>query len=203
MTAKPISRVWTLLFAVSLAAAGCASRQPAVDASLDRNTGWTVATTRAPALLARGAPRIAHGARDYVYLGPVQVNRMGLHELYLWVGLVSTIDRAPLGEQALAPEALTVVVDGVPMPLQLRPWSEDLPASPYQTPTPPYQILGARLSRDQVDRIANAQQVEVFVAAGNRQAVRYRVWRGDWPRWAGLTTDPAGGPADSAVATLE
>ncbi len=60
---------------------------------LDEQSGATI--VRGPAVLvyARTEPRYSRSARDYVYLGPVETNRQGVREYFLWVGVATTIDR--------------------------------------------------------------------------------------------------------------
>ena len=182
---------------------GCASDPPLLDSSLDGATGWTLVTTEDPIVLARGTPRIAHSARDYVYLGPVEVNRMGLREHYLWVAMVSTVDRAPIGETPITPQSLTVLADDTPMELTLTPWGEELPTPAYETAAPPYAVMRARVSLHQVERIAQAGSVAVFLTGEDDYPLRYRVWQGRWPQWGRFAAAPAASGQDRAVATLE
>ena len=68
-------------------AAGCSAvtREGAPEEYLDRATGVTVTHLDAPVVFSHAAPRLAVHARDYVYMGPLEINRTGKREYYLWV----------------------------------------------------------------------------------------------------------------------
>ena len=192
----------------SLSVAGlltaCATQPDVVDSRLDSTTGSTVMALDKPLILARSAPGIAHVARDYLHLGPVELNRRGLKERFLWVGLASTVDRAPLGVAPLMGGSLTVVVDGAPMHLALKEDADTLPAAPYETPVQPYAQFLARVSLDQIALIAGADRVEVHLIVDADDSRSYSLFKGAWPYWANFSSRPIGmeGSAE-AMATLE
>jgi hypothetical protein len=173
----------TALAIVTLMAA-CATTPDPLESRLDRTSGLTVATLKQAIVLARPAPYRATAARDYAYLGPVEINRTGSREHYLWVGMASTLDRKFFSETAPAATMLYLLVDGQPMTLPLSPWGEDIETPPYAVNTPVYEHLRARVSLDQLQRIAAADSVDVHIVARPTASDRYRLWGGRWSELA-------------------
>ena len=69
---------------VVLAVSACTAQEP-LATRLD-TSGLTVVTVDEPVVLARPVRQLTVAARDYAYIGPVQINRMGNRDHYLWVG---------------------------------------------------------------------------------------------------------------------
>ncbi len=176
-----------LIVTAALAAAsmsGCAANSKATS-RLDRN-GLTVVTLDEPIVLARPVRQLAAAARDYAYLGPVEINRMGNRDYFLWVGLASTIDRELIGVSPAQVQELAVLIDGSPMLLPLVYWSTDLEQSPYETAAPLYATFAAHASLDQIRRISSAESVEVHLVSASGTTRRYQKWQGDWSSWSKL-----------------
>lgn len=174
------SRMSIMIAAMLLSA--CAS-PPASVTRLDAG-GRTVVTLSDTILLARPVPTLAVGARDYAYIGPVEINRMGNRRHYFWLGLASTIDRARAGIEPAIPVALVLLVDGTPMRFPLDEWTIDFDAAPYTATTPVYATLSAPASLDQIRRISAAAKVEAQLLDDDGNTARYRAWQGDWAGWA-------------------
>jgi hypothetical protein len=185
-------RTISTLIAVCVGLAGCASEAP-LESRLDESAATWIRMDSA-VTWARPAPRLAGAAaRDYLYLAPVEGNRMGAREHYLWVGLGTTVDR---GWPWAAPESaatLLLVLDDMPLALPLTAW--DAAAAPlYDTPAPVYAALRARVTLDQLERIANAQSLEVEIVSEQGAVARYDLWGGAWADWnafiAGVGDEP-------------
>ena len=161
-----------------LVMAGCASA-PAVKSRFDEQTGLTLVWLDEPVVLAHTVPRVATTARDYAYLGPLQLNRMGEIESYVWVGVASTLDRAAINEPPPALTSLVLLLDGVPMRLQLEPWTEGV-APPYVIPAPLLFSQRARVAGDQLQRIAGARSVVARFTTADGTDRRYELWRGSY-----------------------
>jgi hypothetical protein len=150
---------------------------------LDEQSGATI--VRGPAVLvyARTEPRYSRSARDYVYLGPVETNRQGVHEYFLWVGIASTIDRGFVAPEAEEPRALYLEVRGEPIELPLRVWHELVPTGikkpMYSTTVPVRAELAARVTLQQLALIGGASPDSVSLATGDSSAPRTFV------RWDG------------------
>ena len=176
------------LFVYALAAlvmSACGT-QPPIVSRLD-TSGITIVTLDDAVVLARPVRRITAAARDYAYIGPVQINRMGNRDHYLWIGLASTVDRAFADVSPAKVSTLALLVDGQPMTLPLKEWSMKLDESPYESTVPIYAALSAHASLDQIQRIASANTVAVHIVTDSGQSTRYQRWHGAWQAWSGFT----------------
>lgn len=178
-------RVAILLAAATIVGqtlSGCAN-ETLLTSRLDSN-GLTIVTLDDPVVLALPVHQLAASARDYAYLGPVEVNRMGHRDYYLWVGLASTIDRKLVDVSPPGTQELTLLIDGSPVTLPLVDWVVDLDQSPYATSAPLYATYAAHASLDQIHKIANAESVEVHFVSASGANRRYQKWQGEWSSWS-------------------
>jgi len=175
-----------LLLTVTLSA--CA-RTPLEQSRLD-SSGVTVVTLDQSLVLSHSLPSIAAGVRDYVYIGPVEINNMGHREYYLWVSLASTIDREFLGLTPSDASELVLLVDDEPMQFPIVRWRTELDAPPYLSSTPVYATLEAKTTPDQIHRIAAAQTVELHLIADTDGGSLYQYWNGDWAAWQNFPERP-------------
>jgi len=184
MTRKgiPLTYRYTVAAIAALATFACTTQTP-VTSRLD-SSGLTVVALNDAIVLARPVRQLTAAARDYAYIGPVEINRMGQREHYLWLGLASTVDRALADASPADAELLAILVDGQPMIFPLTDWSADLDRSPYETVVPVYATLSARASLDQIQRIAAATSIEVHIISNSGPAARYRMWQGAWSSWS-------------------
>jgi len=166
---------------------GCATQSSSVS-RLD-SSGLTVVTLTDAIVLARPVRTLAAGARDYAYVGPIEINRMGDRQHFLWIALASTVDRELAGLDPQHAVELVLVVDESPMVLPLVEWDTTLDHPPYNSTTPIYATLAAHTSLDQIRRIASASAVELHlvVAAGN--TARYQSWQGEWTAFSEFARD--------------
>jgi hypothetical protein len=177
---KALHRTSLVALIAAAVLAGCAGSGRLEQ--LDEQSGATI--VRGPDVLvyARTEPRYSRSARDYVYLGPVETNRRGVREYFLWVGVATTIDRgflAPAGEE---PRTLHVEVRGEPMELPLKPWRELVPTGfrkpMYSTTVPVREELAARVTLQQLELIGGAAPASVSVATGEGGARTFVRWDG-------------------------
>lgn len=164
--------------------AACTS--PPLSSSRLDSSGLTVVTVADAILLARPVRTLAASARDYAYIGPVEINRMGKREYFFWIGLASTVDRDLLGLNPADAIALALFVDQKPMVLSLSDWDTRLDIPPYESEAPVYAMLAAQTSLDQIHRIARATSVELHIIATESDAARYEAWEGSWSSWDGF-----------------
>lgn len=164
--------------------AGCAT--PPTSISRLDSSGLTVVTLTDAVVFARPVRTLAAGARDYAYIGPIEINRMGDRQYYFWIGLASTVDRDLVGLVPADADALVLIVDESPMVLPLVEWDTTLDNPPYVSPAPIYATLAARTSLDQIHRIANANKVELYVAVKAGSTARYQRWQGTWTTFTKL-----------------
>ena len=178
---KQRTLLWMMLAVIGLSG-GCGSREP-FRSTLDEQ-GLTWVSPHKAITLARPAPRFSAAARDYIYIAPVETNSMGTREHYLWIGLASTVDRA---QRSLTPDAavdLVLLLDGLPVELPLSVWGEGVSASLYDPPAPIHQVRQTRISLDQLQRIAQAESVELQIVTDTGNTTRYELWDGAWSDWS-------------------
>jgi hypothetical protein len=144
---------------------GCASSPTlAVSEKLDPNTGVTVTFSSVPLILYRDNPSRAAYARNYVHLGPIQVNRTGSYRYYLWVGIWNTMQAADISEHRDGFESIIVFADGEPLTLELAGWT---PASigtsepTYIKPVASTADAYYEVTVDQIRLIADAKDIRV------------------------------------------
>ena len=158
-------------------ATGCVSTSTLVEERLDLGTGVTVTHATAPIVLYHDNSAYAAHARDYVYLGPVEINRMGSYAYYLWLGIWSTISDAERSYQRDGFESITVYADGEPLQLELVGWtlesigvSEPVYIKPVASAADAYYSV----TIDQIRLIANAREIELH--AGTSPTRVYLMW---------------------------
>ena len=178
-----MARALSALVNVSIATLVIAcSAEPVTTSRLD-SSGLTVVTHDDVVLVARLASKLAAGAHDFAYIGPVEINRMGHRDYYFWIGLASTVDRDLIGVAAEKNVALALIVDDEPMILPLVEWDTRLDVPPYASSLPIHETLVAPTSLDQIHRIAEAASIEIHLIADAENAVRYQAWHGTWSTW--------------------
>ena len=149
---------------VGLILSGCASPAPTISDKLDETTGVTVTFVNTPLVLYRETPAQAAYARDYAHLGPIQVNRSGSNQYYLWVGSWSNMQRSSVSEHRDGFESIVVFADGEPLVLELSGWtpnaigaSEPTYLKPVSSSTDAYY----QVTVDQIRLIAEARDIRL------------------------------------------
>jgi len=184
-----LTRVTGVLALVATAA--CQSGGGALE-RLDSATGLTIVTERAPAAFARTETRLSRSARDYVYLGPVEINERGAREYLLWVGIASTIDRNYLAAETTIPDLLYIDLEGEPMEFELEPWDQRVSALAgrviYEPAVAPARSLAARVTLDQIRRISRGQPQRIRIAKQDASTIEYVLWAdfSPWQAFAGF-----------------
>ena len=178
----------TALIVILAALTGCAGSNTTVNTRLD-TSGLTVVTLDDVVVLSRATPHLTKSARDYAYLGPVEINRMGKLQHYLWLGMATTVDRSLARQPDTQATTLALILDGTPMSLPLNNWdTELLDEPPYKTGVPVYASLGAPVSLDQVSRIASATSIEIYVIDEDGTSAGFQQWgEVEWPQWTAFS----------------
>ena len=138
-------------------------------------------------MLAHALPAIAAGARDYAFIGPVEINAMGSRDYYLWISLASTIDREFLRLTTADATSLLFLIDGEPMKFDVANWQTVLDKPAYHTSAPGYATREAHATIDQIRRIATAGSIEVHLIDDATSNARYSFWNGNWTAWLAFT----------------
>lgn len=149
-----------------------------LEESLDYGTGVTLTRSTAPVVLYRDNSGHAAYARDFVYLGPIEVNRQGRYTYYLWLGIWSTLDDASRWAQRDGFESIVLYADGEPLQLELAGWSADaIGASRPVFVKPVASAADAYypVTVDQIRMIAEARDLELQTTSP--PSARYVRWR--------------------------
>jgi hypothetical protein len=170
------------MLVIVLALAACGTGGSGLVEQLDERTGVVLRRGHEPLVFARTEPRYSRSSRDYLYLGPVETNRQGVREYFLWVGIATTLDRGFIAPPAELPHTLYVTVDGEPIELPLAPWHELVRTAisdpVYETAVPLGAELAARVTLQQLALFDAAQLESVAVAGEARAALRgYVRWQ--------------------------
>jgi len=175
---------------VALAAlcAACSSPSRLVAESLDPVTGVTVLRGTAPIVLYHDNSGYAAHARDYVYLGPVEINRMGSYSYYLWLGIWSTMRyENPQSEQRDGFESVILFVDGEPLPLEFAGWTLDaigVTQPVYVKPVASAADAYYHVTIDQIRLIAEASEIQL--RAGTAKPRSYALWESQGAAYASM-----------------
>ena len=116
------SNLHALIF-VTLLLAGCAASDSRLPSKMDPLTSVTITYSKAPLVFYRDESGRAAYARDVIHLGPLEVNRSGSYEYYLWLGVWHTMQDADAGAPRDGFESIVVFADGEPLPLELAGWT--------------------------------------------------------------------------------
>ena len=208
MTAKPSPLRGLLPALAGLLAAvlgGCAAHIGSnVVERLDPATGLTIVKARQALVFARGEFGYSRSARDYLYLGPVETDRQGVREYYLWVGVGSTLDRGYLAPRQAVPRTLYLHVRGEWMRLALRPWAAHVTGFDanhvYRTPVKARAELAARVTLNQLELMDSSGLQAIRVTDASGTASEYVRWN-NAPAWPGFVEHAGGAPAGKRTIT--
>ena len=171
----------THLYIISLIAiaslSGCAGPGPLVTDQLDPLTGVTVTRATKPLVLYRDRSAQSAFGRDYVYLGPLEINNMGERRYYLWLGIWSTSDSVDRGMTLDNFESVVIYADGEPLSLQMAgttPGSIGVSEPVYVKPTASATDAFYAVTIDQIRLVAESRDLEL--RAGSLKPIQYIPW---------------------------
>lgn len=162
---------------ISLCLVGCASSGPVVTDKLDPQTAATFTFCNTPLVMYRDTPSRAAYARNYIYLGPIQVNRAGAYQYFLWVGIWNTMQTADLTERRDGFESIIIFADGEPLFLDIAGWTPDaIGASEpvYLKPVASASDAYYRVTADQIRLIAEAREIRLRTTGSS--AREFTMW---------------------------
>lgn len=178
-------RAATIIFAVLLAA--CAS-SPAVREHLDPQTSVTVTYTDTPIVLYKDRSGRAAFARDFVNIGPIQVNRLGRYRYYLWLGIWSTVDTWHDETRTDGFERVTVYADGEPILLNVVGWTAAAVGASqavYIKPVSSAAEAYYEVTIDQIRLLASAQEIRLRTSGESNTS--YEMWESSQSASRGFT----------------
>ena len=167
---------WLAAMAVWLLGS-CASSGQLVTDRLDPVTGVTIKRSTVPIVLYRSNSAVAAHARNFVYVGPIQINRMGENHYFLWFGIWSTVQDQNISSQRDGFESIVFYADGEPFILELSGWTNDaigVSESVYPSPTASAANAYYSVTLDQLRLIALATDIEL--RTGGPRTSTYSQW---------------------------
>jgi hypothetical protein len=160
-----------------LVIAACAGNGGQILERMDSETGATITRASAPFVMYRDMSAKSAFGREYVYVGPVQVNNMGERRHYLWLGIWGTSDSADRSDTMANFETIVFYADGEPLNLEVTGWTPGvIGASDSVYVQPVASALGGyyRVTTDQLRLIAASRDLEI--RAGALQPQRFFPW---------------------------
>ena len=149
---------------------------------LDEQTGVTVTQVSEPLVFYREDWRVAANQRNYIYVAPLEIDRMGHRSYWLWFGVWTMIDYVGAQPEEVPPDHARVILllDGEPMELEgvvTSPRQLGLVREPYQTPVDDALAMYFPLAASQLTRISRTDVLSVRMFAGGIAGKEYSLWR--------------------------
>ena len=169
---------FTRLLAV-LVLAGCAASGPAIRSKLDPATGVTVTYSSVPLIMYREDPAQAAFARNYVHVGPIQVNRSGDYQYFLWLGVWNNMETLDSASHRDGLDTIAIFADGEPLVLEISGWTPDAIGTSepvYLKPVAASTDAYYRVTADQIRLIAEA--TEIRLRTSGRSPREFQPWDG-------------------------
>lgn len=161
----------------TLVLGSCSASAPLTSEFLDPDTGVTITNSVTPLVFYRDDPSQAAYARNYIHVGPIDVNRSGSHRYYLWFGIWNNMQATDAATQRDGFEEVTVFVDGEPFPLALAGWtpaaiggSRSIYLKPVATAADAYYEVAA----DQIRLIANGTDIRIRTSGAS--PIEFTLW---------------------------
>ncbi len=97
----------------------CVSNPELVRSKLDPKTSVTINYSKSPFIFFRPLSAVQADAKEYVYAGPLEVNRSGDYRYYLWLSSWGTMDSGEIDTRQQRFEAVDIIADGNAITLEL------------------------------------------------------------------------------------
>lgn len=146
-------------------------------------SGVSPTSNREAVWLAAERPGLSAVGKDYLFVGPMTVNREGARRSYLWFAVGTTIDRRITGVDKPQLETIVLLVDGSHMTFDLIPWDNKVSSSPYSPAIDSYVSYAARVTSSQVRQLAGAAELQAFLTDANGRSPVYSVVQGQASDW--------------------
>jgi len=143
---------------------GCAASTPEIRDKLDLSTGVTITYSSVPLIMYREDPAQAAFARNYVHVGPIQVNRSGDYQYFLWLGVWNNMQAVDPTSQRDGLGSIVIFADGEPLSLELSGWTPDAIGTSepvYLKPVASSTDAYYRVTADQIRIIAEAADIRL------------------------------------------
>jgi len=153
-----------LITALLSVIAACGASTGQLVEHLDQTTGVTVTYSAAPLVFYHDNSSRAAFAREFVNLGPIEVNRMGSMRYFVWLGIWSTVQDTTMSEELDGFENVIVFADGEPFQLTASGWTPDAigtSSTIYTMPTAQTANVYYEVTMDQLRFFAAARDLRL------------------------------------------
>lgn len=160
-----------------LGIAACTSPSGLINEDLDPMTSVTVTSSNTPLVFYQDNPSQAAYARNYLHLGPIEVNHSGSYRYYIWISAWSTMQTADPSVQRDRLESIIVFADAEPLALDLAGWTPEAigtSESVYVKAVASAAVAYYEVTIDQIRLIAGASDIRL--SAGSVQPDSYASW---------------------------
>ena len=146
-------------------------------------SGLSATSSEGAIWLAAQRPGLSAVGKDFLFAGPMTVNRNGVQRRYLWFALGTTVDRQITGAVQPDLESVVLLVDDTPMHFEIMPWNNAADAQPYALPFASRKTYAARVTASQIRALAGANRVEGYVTDAAGRSPTYSLVHGDPATW--------------------
>lgn len=177
---------WRSLISIILTvvACGCSWLPKSGDLTASiTETGVSPTSSQEAVWLAAPRPGLSAVGKDYLFVGPMTVNREGSRRSYLWFAVGTTIDRHLTGVPKPALDTVVLLLDGTPMTFDLIAWDNNADSAPYPLTIDSYSSYAARVTSSQIRQLANADTLEAYLTDADGRSPVYEVVQGDPGDW--------------------
>ena len=152
-------------------------------AEVNERTGDSFVRAESPLRFAAERPGLSDVGKDYLLVAPVSVNGSVSAGQYLWFAVGTTLDRNIVGAPDPGFDRIVLVVDDVPMTFDLSDWDDTARTEPYKVSMKVTRSFASRITASQLERIANAKQLEAYVTNPDRRSPVYALVQGSPGDW--------------------
>lgn len=166
---KRFAALLTVLTAMMIMA-GCAAPAPTVLETLDPQTAVTVSVSNTPFVLFREEPATRADGDHYIHLGPIEVNKTGNYQYFLWVGVWSISGPIDLAAYRHKLEKIVVFADGKPLSLEVFGWTPaaiGTSEATYQKPFDSGSDVYYQVTVEQIKRLSEASEISLQISDAN------------------------------------
>ncbi|MDH3578062.1 MAG: hypothetical protein OEO71_09645 [Gammaproteobacteria bacterium] len=144
---------------------------------MDPATSVTIRYSQTPMVFYRDVSGRAAYARNFVHMAPLEVNRSGDYQYYLWIGIWNTMADAQSDQSRDGFESIVIFADGEPLPLEIAGWtvaaigaSKPVYLKPVASAADAYYAVTV----DQLRLIAEARDVRLKTTGSRNES--YEPW---------------------------
>ena len=162
-----------ILIAILLSCAAC-SGQPIDDRQADELHAYVAATGNI-IWLAAERPGLSRVGKDYLFAGPMSVNRGGASQRMLYLAFGTTVDRHITGADEPQLDTVVFEIDGSIMKFDLIPWDSDADSVPFDPAIMARRNFAVRVTASQLRALAGAASIKAWVTDENGRSPEYRL----------------------------